>query len=314
MKNYFVRRLDKLDKKEILLAGGKGAHLAKLLQNGVAVPSGFVILGTAFDSFLKASGIDLDVKKTLKKINFENISSVEKNSAVLKKLVLTMEVSKKLRNEILAAFTELAVKYVAVRSSATTEDSRTASWAGELETYLNTTKETLLENIKKCWASLYTTRALFYRFKKDLLEKSISVAVVVQEMIQSEVSGVCFTAHPVNGNKNLIIIEAVWGLGETIVLGQEPSDSYTLQKETLKILDRKMGYQKKMIVMKNDSNKTVSVPTNKAGKEKLSVEQTKELARLCIKIEKDFVKPQDIEWAFQNNKFYILQTRPITAL
>jgi len=208
----------------------------------------------------------------------------------------------------------LRTKYVAVRSSATAEDSKIDSWAGELETYLNTTKENLIENIKKCWSSLYTPRAIFYRFQRKLNHTPVSVAVVVQKMVQSDVSGVCFTVHPVTKDKNQMVIEAVWGLGEILVSGQITPDTYVIEKDTLNILDKNINLQEKMIVRSKVGNKLVSVPQAKQSKQKLSKEQIRKLSRICLKIENHYQYPQDIEWALENRKFYILQTRPITSL
>lgn len=219
-----------------------------------------------------------------------------------------------LKKEILKEFKKLKTKYVAVRSSATAEDSKIDSWAGELESYLNTTEKTLLSNVKKCWASLYTPRALFYRIERKMQKKNISVAVVVQKMIQSEVSGICFTVHPITKDKNQMIIEAGYGLGEAIVGGMITPDSYVVEKDSLVILDINVSKQEKMIVKKGNNNKTVAVPNNKRNQQKLKNEKIKELAGIVKNIEKHYQSPQDIEWALEKNKLYVVQSRPITTL
>jgi pyruvate,water dikinase len=253
-------------------------------------------------------------------MNVEDIESVEESSEILRDLILKGKMPKDIENEILNAFKKLKAKYVAVRSSATAEDSKIDSWAGELETYLNTTKENLIENIKKCWASLFTPRVLFYRAKRNLMDKRVSVAVVVQKMVQSEVSGVCFTVHPVTKDRNQMVIEACWGLGEILVQGKITPDSYVIDKSKIKtqkskfILDKNINPQEKMIVRANEGTKEVRVPKEKIGKQKLSEDQIKKLVKICLKIENHYKDPQDIEWAFEKNKFYIVQTRPITAL
>jgi pyruvate,water dikinase len=253
-------------------------------------------------------------------MNVEDIESVEESSEILRDLILKGEMSEDIEGEILGAFRKSRAKYVAVRSSATTEDSKIDSWAGELETYLNTTKENLIENVKKCWASLFTPRTLFYRAKRNLMDKRISVAVVVQKMIQSEVSGVCFTVHPVTKDRNQMVIEACWGLGEILVQGKITPDSYVIDKSKIKmqrskfILDKNINPQEKMIIRANSGTKEIKVPEEKIKKQKLTENQIKKLAKICLKIENHYKDPQDIEWAFENNKFYIVQTRPITAL
>jgi len=194
------------------------------------------------------------------------------------------------KKEILAEFKKLKTKYVAVRSSATVEDSLSASWAGQLETYLNVGEKNLLKSIEKCRVSIDSPRAKAYKLQKKLNKKKISVAVVIQKMIPSEISGICFTANPITGDRKEMIIEAGHGLGEAIVGGKITPDSYTISK--------------KLLILR----------INSRGSGHLSQKQTVQLAKLCLKIEKIFGYPQDIEWAFAKDKFYILQSRPITTL
>jgi len=289
----FTSDLKNINREDILISGGKGANLGELIKIKMPVPPGFVILASAFEKFLEESDINVEIKAMWNRMNIEDIKSVEENSEIIRDLISKAKMPGNIKEEILYAFKNLKAKYVAVRSSATAEDSKIDSWAGELETYLNTTKKNLIDSVKKCWASLYTPRALFYRAKRRLKDKKISVAVVVQKMIQSEVSGVCFTVHPVTKNRNQMIIEAVQGLGEVLVQGKVTPDSYVVEKDNLKILD-------------------INIPS--LEKQKLSERQIKKLAKICIKIENHYKDPQDIEWALEKNKFYVLQTRPITAL
>jgi pyruvate,water dikinase len=214
----------------------------------------------------------------------------------------------------MSEFKKLKAQYVAVRSSATAEDSKTASWAGELETYLNTTEKDLLNKVKKCWSSLFTPRAIFYRHEKKLLKSKVSVAVVVQKMIQSEVSGICFTVHPVTKDKNQMILEAGLGLGEAIVSGQITPDSYVLDKRDWSIMDINIAEQTMMIAKKGKITAQIKLPKAKGGKQKLAGKQIVELAKLCGTIEKHYGFPCDIEWAMEKGKFYITQSRPITTL
>lgn len=197
---------------------------------------------------------------------------------------------------------------------ATAEDSSVASWAGELETYLNTTKDTLLDNVKKCWSSLFTPRAIFYRFERELHTTKVSVAVVIQTMIQSEVAGVCFTVHPVTKDYDQIVIEAGFGLGEAIVGGKITPDTYVLHKRDWKILDKNISQQTIMIARDKNRNIEKQIPKSKQEEQKLSDQQILQLSKLCQKIEEHYKYPQDIEWAIENGKFYILQSRPITTL
>jgi len=310
----FIKDFKELSKEDIVIAGGKGANLGELLKINILVPPGFVVLASAFERFLEENDINVEIATRLNKINIEDIESVEEGSEILRDLILKAEMSKEIEKEILAAFKKLKAKYVEVRSSATAEDSKIDSWAGELETYLNTTKENSIENVKKCWASLYTPRAIFYRFKRGLNKKPVSVAVVIQKMIQSEVSGVCFTVHPVNRNKNQMIIEACWGLGEILVQGKITPDTYIIQKSNLKILDINKNPQNEMIIRLKNGTRNALIPKSKKERQKLSEKEIKELAKICLKIENHYKDPQDIEWTLEKNKFYIVQARPITAL
>ncbi len=201
-----------------------------------------------------------------------------------------------LEQEILASFRALESEFVAVRSSATCEDGSTCSWAGELETYLNTTEATLMENVKKCGASLESPRAISYREAQGMASADISVAVVVQKMVNAEVAGVAFTVHPVTKDTNQMIIEACWGLGEKLVGGLITPDAYVVDKRDGRLID--------VNVVEQDGNE----------KQKLESCQIGELAEICKRIETHYGFPCDIEWAMESGTFFIVQSRPITTL
>ena len=310
----FIKDLKELNKKDVSIAGGKGANLGEMIKNGIPVPPGFVVLALAFQKFLEETDINIEIDAAWKRINFQDLESVEENSEILRHLILKTKIPVGIKKEILGAFKKLGADYVAVRSSATAEDSKIDSWAGELESYLNTTRKNLMENIKKCWASLYAPRALFYRAKRGLSKKRVSVAVVVQKMIQSEISGVCFTVHPVTKDRNQIVIEACWGLGEALVQGIITPDSYVIKKNTMKLIDVNINPQAKQIIRGKRGTNIAVVPKELTKEQKLPEKKIKELAKLCIKIEKHYKEPQDIEWALEKDKFYIVQSRPITTL
>ncbi|OGF21272.1 hypothetical protein A2316_00255 [Candidatus Falkowbacteria bacterium RIFOXYB2_FULL_38_15] len=306
----------KISKKDINTCGGKGASLGELTGAGISVPSGFVVSAVVFRKFLEDNDINVKIDAVLRKVNHKDTASVEEASEIIKQLILSVPIEKVLAKDIIDNFKKLKTPYVAVRSSATAEDSKIDSWAGELESYLNTTEKTILENVKKCWASLFTPRAIFYRLERGLGGKEVLVAVVVQKMAQSEVSGICFTVHPVTKDRNQMIIEAGWGLGEAIVGGLITPDSYIIDKKNLKIIDVNISEQKRFIVRNGAKGATIekSVPQKICDKQKLNSKQIIELAKICAKIEKHYKKPQDIEWALEKNKFYIVQSRPITTL
>ncbi|MBU3923030.1 hypothetical protein KJ684_02230 [Patescibacteria group bacterium] len=310
----FIKLLKQLSKNDTDIAGGKGASLGEMTQAGLLVPPGFVVLSNSFDEFLKQTDLNVEINSIIKKVNHKDINSVEKASIKIRDLINDKSISENIKKEIEKEFNKLKSKYVAVRSSATAEDSSIASWAGELESYLNITKSNLLESVKKCWSSLFTPRAIFYRFEKKLNNQKISVAVVVQKMIQSEVSGICFTVHPVTEDRNQMVIEAGYGLGEAIVGGMITPDTYIINKKNNTILDINISKQKMMIIKTRRGTEKIKVSTNEQEKQKLNNKQIIKLAEICKKIEEHYKYPQDIEWAIENNKIYITQSRPITTL
>jgi pyruvate,water dikinase len=311
----FIKSFKQLTKKNVSEAGGKGASLGEMTNAKIPVPPGCVVLAEAFDQFLIETDLTQELEAQLKKVNYKDINSVDGASALIRNLIMRAKMPKDLEVEIVKEFKKLKTKYVAVRSSATAEDSSSASWAGELETYLNTTEKTLLLNVKKCWSSLFTPRAIFYRHEKKLLKTKVSVAVVIQAMVDSEISGIAFTVHPVTKDKNQMIIEAGYGLGEAIVSGSVTPDSYVVSKKDLSLLDINIAEQSRQII-KDPAKGVKWVPLAKAqqNKQKLSGRQIVELAKICAGIEKHYKFPCDIEWAYYKKKFYITQSRPITTL
>ncbi len=312
--NKLIKTFRQISKNDVSVAGGKGASLGEMTQAKLPVPSGFVVLASAYEQFIEETKIAPDIEAILKKTNHKDINSVNKASAEIHNLILSEEMPADLQTSITAEFKKLKSPFVAVRSSATAEDSKVASWAGELETYLNTTEKTLIGTVKKCWASLCTPRAIFYRFEKRLHKTKVSVAVVVQTMAQSEIAGICFTVHPVTKDRNQMVIEAGFGLGETIVGGLITPDTYIIHKNTLSILETNISRQKFMLVKTTKGNAQKKLSSRAGGRQKLSAKQIARLAKICKAIEKHYACPQDIEWALYKGKFYILQSRPITTL
>ncbi len=310
----YTRTFKQITKKDVLLAGGKGASLGEMTNAKIPVPPGFVFTSHAFDRFLEETDLKQDISAQLANVNYQDINSVDRYSNVIRDMIDKTAFPEDLAQEITSEFKKLKTPLVAVRSSATAEDSSTASWAGELETYLNTSEKELINNVKKCWSSLFTPRAIFYRHEKKMLKSHVSVAVVIQAMIQSEVSGITFTVHPVTQDKNQMIIEAGWGLGEAIVSGQVTPDSYVIDKRDWSIMDINIAKQEKMITKVGKATKTINVPKSKQEQQKLMGKKIIELAQLCGHIEKHYKFPCDIEWAEVGGKLYITQSRPITTL
>lgn len=309
----YIKPFSALRKEDTQLAGGKGASLGEMTAAAIPVPPGFVILSTAFEQFIKETGIAADIVAVLEKINYRDITAVERASKEIKAMILGKELSSDLAESILSNFQKLNCTYVAVRSSATAEDSASAAWAGQLDTFLNTTENKLLQNVRSCWASLFTPRAIFYRFEKELHEHKISVAVVVQQMIESEKSGIAFSVHPVTQDHNCLIIEGGFGLGEAIVSGQVTPDSYIVEKDSRQIVETHVSEQSKKLVRGSEDNEWIELGAAGAV-QKLTNEQVLALAELIIMIEDHYGFPVDVEWAYVNGKFFITQSRPITTL
>lgn len=310
-----IRNFQNISKGDTLLAGGKGASLGEMTNAKVPVPPGFVILSATFERFLEETDLNVEIEAILDSVNHEEMHTVEHASEKIEALILGAVIPRDIAEEIQKFFERLDSKYVAVRSSATAEDSTSAAWAGQLESYLNTTEENLLENVKKCWASLFTPRAIFYRFEKDLHEQKISVAVVVQKMIESEKSGIAFSVHPVTQDRNQLIIEAGFGLGEAIVGGEITPDSYVVEKEPRRIIDININTQTKGLYRsKKGGNEWVAISEPKASSQVLNEKQIFELSEIILKIEDHYGFPCDIEWAIENDTLHIVQSRPITTL
>ncbi len=312
----FVKNLSELDSSLAKLAGGKGANLGELLKIGMPVPEGFVVLTSAFETFLQQAGLKEKIDRISRGLNPE-IDSVRFVSAKIRDLILKAEVPNEVEMEVvyaLDALYSLGARSFAVRSSATVEDSKEASWAGQLESFLHLPKDKVIEGIKKCWASIFSPRALVYRFHKGRSLDQMAVAVVVQWMINAEKAGVCFTINPVTRDYSQMIIEACWGLGEALVSGKVTPDTYVIEKDGLKIVQGILNPQAYMVVDGAGGTKMAPVPAALRESPKLSDRELNTLARLCLKIEKYFGHPCDIEWVSDGKRFYVVQARPVTVV
>ncbi len=314
MTGMLIKKFNQISKIDTKIAGGKGASLGEMTQANISIPGGFVILSNVFDVFIEKTDLNIEIDAVLDTVDINKVHTVENASERIKAMILSKEIPKNIETKILKNFKKLGSKFVAVRSSATAEDSITAAWAGQLESYLNTTGKTLLENVKKCWSSLFSPRAIFYRFNNKLDKKKISVAVVIQKMVQAKKSGIAFSVHPITEDKNQIIIEAGFGLGEAIVSGSITPDSYVIDKQGLKIIDINVNEQKKALYKKAGGGNEWKKLGEKGKKQVLSGKEIVELSKLIMKIEKLYGFPCDIEWAKEKNHFYITQSRPITTL
>ena len=281
----------------------------------IPVPPGFVVLSDAFEFFIRETKLIAEIDAALSKVNHKEMESIESASEMIQELIHKAKMPEVLEKEITDSFKNLDVEFVAVRSSATAEDGTENAWAGQLDSFLNTKRENVLENVQKCFASLFTPRAIFYRFEKGLHNTHISVAVVIQKMVNSEKSGIAFSVHPVTEDRNQMIIEASWGLGEAIVSGQITPDSYVVEKEPRNILDINIAEKSKgLFRVVTGGNEWKEISEKLANEQCLSGKEIIDLSELILRIENHYGFPCDIEWAFEKGKFYITQSRPITTL
>jgi len=305
---------DEVGKRDIPLVGGKGANLGEMLKVGIPVPPGFLVTAGAYFDFIKKSSLKAKLKTELKGLDVHDSKKLKRASQRVQAAILAAKMPDTTAEEIKESYQQLSGTHderVAVRSSATAEDLPDASFAGQMKTFLNVegTKE-LLKAVQGCWASLFTARAIFYRVEKGFDHFKIGIAVPVQRMVDSEVSGVLFTIDPLTSNPNLIAIEAAYGLGETVVLGSLTPDQYSVDKKRLKIMDKKLAHQEFKLTRKGEEK----VSARLGAKQKLPDKRIIELAKISKKIEKHYKFPQDIEWGFSKGKMWIVQTRPVTTI
>ena len=314
-----IMSISDLGKNDIDIAGGKGANLGELVSAGFNVPPGFVLTTAAYDYFLENSKINEKVRDILAKVDANAEPSLQDASVRIRDLFDQVEIPADLKEQIIsshkAMFKGKKMGLVAVRSSATAEDLPTASFAGQQDTYLNVeTPEDLLDKVRKCWSSLYTPRAIYYRVTKGFEHSKVKLAVVVQKMINSEISGIMFTVDP-NSELPHIIIEAGYGLGEALVGGKVTPDTYVLDKFHDKILSKRIAKQSwKLVRGKSGDCEKADVSEEMRSVQKMTDEQISALGEIGRNIEAHYDRPMDIEWCIEEKVIYIVQARPVTTL
>ena len=301
------------------LIGGKGKSLARMASTGMSVPSGFYLTTSAYKDFVEKNNLQKAIIDFAKPEIIGKTVSFESASKHIQELIKGVELSDEITNEIQQAYGELNGQNpaVAVRSSANAEDLPDLSFAGQQDTYLNVHgDEALITAIRDCWASLWTPRAISYRHQMGIKQETVAMAVVVQIMVPSDVSGILFTANPVNGERSEIIINSSFGLGEAVVGGQVTPDTYVVDRKTLTVKESIIGPKAQKIIS-SDKQGTIlqDVSEHERSQSSLSEKSLKELTSVALNIEQKFEGvPQDIEWAISDNKLWLLQSRPITNL
>ena len=297
--------------------GGKGMSLAKLAKAGLPVPGGFHITTEAYRQFVAANNLQPGINQALQAVDLARPATLESASEIISRLFAGAPIPGDLANAILSAYRAMpgSNPAVAVRSSATAEDLPGASFAGQQETYLNISgADRVLEATKKCWASLWTARAIGYRLHQGIGVEGVALAVVVQLLVNAEAAGILFTANPINGERDQSVINAAWGLGEAVVGGAVTPDTVTVNKLTGRLIQRETAEKSVMTVRTESGTQEQPVPDLLKNVPVLSDEQAAQLARYGAQIEALFGLPMDIEWALADGKFAILQARPITAM
>jgi len=302
----FLGEIDTPDRREL---GGKGYSLGVLSRHGFQVPPGFVIPSKSFWGFVKDADAVERVKELISQITEKNI---ERISHELKAIVLGGQISSEMVSSVCSSLKILHSQYVAVRSSAPSEDNPQASFAGLHDSFLNVPSQVSIvaDHVKKCWASLFNVRALAYRIRRSipLLE---GMAVIVQEMIPAAVSGTAFTAHPDTGSQEVLLIECSWGLGTSVVSGLVTPDLYVIEKKTMKLIEKTLGRKKTKTVLGTQG--TIQIEASREEIDRVCLEEptAQLLAGICLRIEELFGCPQDIEWCIQKDDISIVQSRPL---
>ncbi len=311
---------NEVSRNDVPIAGGKGANLGEMTRADIPVPPGFIVTANAYFDFLEKSGLKNKIRHQLQPLDPSNSKQLQQIAAKVKQLILDAAMPPQLAKEIEQAYTQMGGGLVAVRSSATAEDLPEASFAGQQRTFLNVEGgKDVVAAVHGCWASLFEPRAIFYRHQQGFDHFKVGIAVPVQKMIQSQASGVMFTLEPVTSDSDKIVIEAVYGLGEAIVSGEITPDLYVVDKESLEILRRKTVNQESQLIKNptagaKETNIWVPLPASTQSQQKLTDSEIIKLAWVGKQIEDHYRFPQDIEWAKEDNRIYIVQTRPVTTI
>jgi pyruvate,water dikinase len=321
-KTKVIAWFDEVTKNDIPLVGGKGANLGEMVHARIPVPPGFIVTADAYFKFLEIAGLTNEIRRHLKGLNVNDSKKLQEIASLIKDIISSAPMPPDMVNKIKGAYLKLGGGLVAVRSSATAEDLPEASFAGQQRTFLNIQGEDeVVAAVQGCWGSLFEPRAIFYREEHGFDHFRVGIAVPVQKMVQSETSGVMFTVEPLSNDTTKILIEAICGLGEAIVSGDVTPDQYLLDKNGIRIVDKKIHKQEWQLVKdakapigELEPNIKIPVPPSKQAKQKLADKDIVALAKVGKMIEDLYKFPQDIEWAREGKQLFILQTRPITTL
>ncbi len=317
----YVKKFGEMTKEDIQEAGGKAANLGELTQNGFNVPPGFCVTSESLFYHMDKNGLRPQIDEIVAGLDYEDYGGVEEKTSRIRDLITSAGIPQDLFQEIKETIAELNTpeeSFVAVRSSVAVKDSTISSFPGMMDTYHYLKgEEEIVEHIRKCWGSLWTSRATMSRHHKGVDHHLGLIAPIVQKMVHSDVAGVLFTANPITSNRDEIVIEANWGLGESVVSGKSMNDFFVLDKSPLQLKDKKISKKTLMISFdeeKGYGRKEMAVAPDMMDAPTLSDGQAVQLGEIGLKIEEVFGFPQDIEWAYEKGKLYILQSRNIRTL
>src|SRR5947207_6539991 len=312
----YVLGFQDIDKTKLMVVGGKGANLGELSKiEGIRVPDGFFLSTVAFQRISGETSSMNELLDQLSLLKVEDRDKIGELSGEIRRVIEGIAIPQDIHEEIARLLSRLDEKNAyAVRSSATAEDLPAASFAGQQDTYLNIIgKEAILKHISKCWASLFTERAVIYRLQNGFDHRKVYLSVVVQKMVFPQAAGIVFTADPVTSHRKLLSIDASFGLGEALVSGLVNADIYKVRNG--KIIEKKISTKKLAIyALKDGGTKEQEIEPERQNRQALTDEQILQLERMGRKIEAHFGCPQDIEWCLVDDTFYIVQSRPITTL
>ena len=311
----FVKKFEEISKEMLQECGGKAAHLGELTSLKLNVPKGFCVVSNAFTLHLKSHHLEEQIENIVKTIHFDDFQDLEEKTKGIRSLIEKAPMPSEIEKEIVDHYRSLseaeAEPFVAIRSSVAIKDSEISSFPGMMDTYHYIRgNQAVIENVKKCWASVWSARGAFARYNKGIEHTKALIAPTIQLMVNSEIAGVLFTLNPVSGEREEIVIESNWGLGESVVSGRCLCDFYTADKKQFNIKVKKIARKEQTFRRAEEGGADwVNVEPEKVEKPTLTEAQVEELCRIACKIEGHYGYPQDIEWAYERGVPYILQAR-----
>lgn len=320
MDNY-IRFFNEMTETNFLELGGKAANLGKLTRHGANVPEGFCVTSDALFYLIANGRIQDRINDIVLSFDYENLPALGEKCTQLRELITKAEIPEDLLaqlRESIAGLNTPKTSFVAVRSSVAVKNTDISSFPGMMDTYHYLEGENIIiDHIRKCWASLWTRRAVIARYRKNIDQHDGLISPTVQKMVNSDMAGVMFTANPITNSLNEIVIESNWGLGESVVSGKSMNDFYLVEKSPLRLKDKRIARKNIIVCFDNEKGygrKEVKVPSEKMHVSTLTEEQVEALGNIGMELEAAFGYPQDIEWAYEGGVLFILQTRNIRTL